>query len=131
MITLSDGTTTLTLHPDLLWPDENNWHPVEQTVQRTITGAVIVSVGARIKGRSITLQPEDQSSAWMSRTTIEALRNWAAVPGKQMTLTLRGIAYSVIFRHHDGQAVDATPIIHYNDVEASDWYSITLRFMEV
>lgn len=131
MITLSDGTTTLTLHPDLLWSDENNWHPVEQTVQRTITGAVIVSVGARIKGRSITLQPEDQSSAWMSRTTIEALRNWAAVPGKQMTLTLRGIAYSVIFRHHDGQAVDATPIIHYNDVEASDWYSITLRFMEV
>lgn len=131
MITLSDGTTTLTLHPDLLWSDENNWHPVEQTVQRTITGAVIVSVGARIKGRSITLQPEDQSSAWMSRTTIEALRNWAAVPGKQMTLTLRGIAYSVIFRHHDGQAGDVTPIIHYNDVEASDWYSITLRFMEV
>ena len=33
-ITLSDGTTTVTLHPDLYWEDENSWHPVEQTVER-------------------------------------------------------------------------------------------------
>ena len=39
-ITLSDGATTLALHPDLYWSDEHNWFPVEQTAQRTITGAV-------------------------------------------------------------------------------------------
>lgn len=131
MITLADGATVYELHADLYWSDENNWHPVEQTVQRTITGAVIVSVGSRVKGRSITLLPQDQESAWMSRATLEALRNLAAVPGKTLTLTLRGIAYSVIFRHHDGQAVEATPIVHYSDVDAGDWYSVTLRFMEI
>lgn len=131
MITLGDGTTTLTLHPDLYWSDENNWHPVEQTAQRTVTGAVIVSVAQRIKGRSITLQPENQSSGWMQRATLETLRNWGAVPGKTMTLTLRGIQYNVIFRHHDSPAIDATPIVHYNDTDTADWYLVTLKFMEV
>lgn len=130
-ITLTDGTTTVNLHPDLLWSDENGWHPVEQTVQRTITGALIVSVGTRVKGRNITLQPEDASSAWMVRADVETLRTLAAVPGKTMTLTIRGTAYTVIFRHHEGAAVDAAPIVHYNDVDADDWYSVTLRFMEV
>ena len=62
-ITLSDGTTTLALHPDLYWSDEHNWFPVEQTAQRTITGALIVSVATRLAGRPVTLQPEDDRSA--------------------------------------------------------------------
>lgn len=66
-ITLSDGATTLALHPDLYWSDEHNWFPVEQTVQRTITGALIVSVATRLAGRPVTLQPEDDRSAWTPR----------------------------------------------------------------
>lgn len=130
-ITLTDGTTAVELNPDLYWSDENNWLPVEQTVQRTVTGAVIVSTAPRLKGRSITLAPQNETSGWMTRATVEALRNWGAVPGKVLTLTLRGINYSVIFRHHDSPAVDATPIVHYRDTEAADWYSVTLKFMEV
>lgn len=67
----------------------------------------------------------------MSRATLDALRAWAAVPGRQMTLTLRGVTYTVIFRHHDGAAIEATPIIDYSDVQNDDWYSVTLRFLEV
>lgn len=130
-ITLSDGVTTVTLNPDLLWSDESTWQPVEQSVERTITGALIVSVAARTGGRPITLQPEDTTSGWMTHATVELLRNWAAVPGKTLTLTLRSVARSVIFRHHDGVAVDASPVVHFNDVDASDWYSCTVRLMEV
>lgn len=130
-ITLADGTDTITLHPDLYWADENSWHPVEQTVERSITGALIVQVATRIAGRPITLQPEDDSSAWMSRATLDALRNWAAVPGKQMTLTLRGTARTVMFRHHDGDAIVALPVVHYNDVNSGDWYRCTIRLMEL
>lgn len=131
MITLSDGTTTLTLHPDLLWLDENNWHPVEQSVQRSVTGAYIVSAATRVKGRSITLQPIDQSSSWTPRADLDQLRNWASVAGKQLVLTLRGTQYNVIFRHHEAPAVDATPVVHYNDVDLADWYLVTLKFAEV
>lgn len=130
-ITLAYSGTTLDLDPDLFWSDENDWYPVEQTVQRTVTGALIVSTSARTAGRPVTLQPQDDASAWMPRATLDTLRSWAAVPGRQMTLTLRGVARTVIFRHQDGAAVEASPLVHYSDVDSSDWYRITLRFMEV
>jgi hypothetical protein len=130
-IQLSDGTTTVELNPDLLWADESEWQPVEQTVERTITGALIVNVATRTGGRPITLQPEDDVSGWISQATVEQLRNWAAVPGKTLTLTLRSSTKSVIFRHHDGVAVDATPVVHFSDVDAADWYRCTIRLMEV
>lgn len=130
-ITLSDNTTSISLHPDLFWNDENNWNPVEQSVERSITGALIVQTAQRVAGRPITLQPEDNSSAWMTRETLDALRNWAAVPGKQMTLTLRGTDRTVMFRHHDGEAIVATPVVHYSDVVSTDWYRVTIRLMEL
>lgn len=130
-ITLADGTSTITLHPDLLWADENDWHPVEQTVERSVTGSLIVQVASRTNGRPITLQPEDEGSAWMTQATLDSLRNWAAVPGKVMTLTMRGIARQVMFRHQDGAAVPATPVVHYSDVLSADYYRVTLRLMEV
>ena len=130
-ITLAYGGTTLDLHPDLYWSDENNWAPVEQSIQRSISGAVIVSAAARLAGRPITLTPEDQNSAWTQRTTLDTLRTWAAVPGREMVLTLRGTTYNVIFRHHDGQAIEATPVAHFRDVAATDFYVVSLRFMEI
>lgn len=130
MITLSDGTTTVTLPADLSWSDES-WEPVEQTVQRSVTGALIVSTATRIKGRSITLQPLDDSSSWIARSALDQLRNWGAVPGKTLVLTLREVQYNVIFRHHDSPAVDAKPVVHYDNVVQTDWYLVTLKFTEI
>lgn len=129
-ISLSDGTTTVILHPDLFWSDENSWHPVEQTENRSITGALIVSSAARLAGRPITLEPENDSSAWMTRTVVEQLRNWAAVPGKEMTLTLRGVTYTVLFRHQSG-GFEARPLVHYNDANNADFYLCVVRLMEI
>lgn len=131
MTTLSDGTTTVVLSDDLYWSDENNWSPVEQTVQRSITGAQIVQSAARIGGRPITLQPIDDSCAWITRATLDALRSLAAAPGQQLTLTLRGQTHNVLFRHQDGAAVEASPVVSYGDVAATDFYRATIRFMEV
>lgn len=129
-ITLSDGTKTVELHPDLLWADENNWFPVEQKVQRTLTGALIVSTATRIAGRPYTLQPEDASSAWLPRAELETLRQWAAGAGQVLQLTLRGQVHDVIFRHQDG-AIDAEPIQHMSDTASGDWYLVTVRLMEI
>ena len=130
-ITLTVGATTIALNADLFWSDENDWHPVEQTAERTITGAMVVSASARVAGRPITLQPEDDRSGATSYATLTQLRNWAAVPGQVMELTLRGVSRSVIFRHHDGAAVEARPWTHYSDVQTGDWYFATIRFMEI
>lgn len=130
-ITLSDGTTTVALHPDLYWSDEHNWFPVEQTTQRTITGAMIVSVATRLAGRPITLQPEDESSAWTLRADLEQLRHWAAGAGQVLQLTLRGSTRDVMFRHQDNAAVEATPIQHLSDTQPGDWFLVTVRLMEI
>lgn len=129
-ITLAVGATSVALDPDLLWTDENSWHPVEQSVERTITGAQIISVAARLGGRPITLQPEDDSSAWMTAAEVAQLKAWAATAGQEMQLTLRGVARAVIFRHQD-TPLEAVPVVHYSDVQGADWYRVTLRFMEI
>ena len=129
-ITLSDGTTTVALHKDLYWSDENSWHPVEQTKSYTITGAMIVMSGQRQAGRPITLEPEDDGSAWMSLATVLALRNWAAAPGQELTLTLHGITYTVLFRHEDG-GLEATPIQHRDTLDGSDFYRCVVRLLEI
>lgn len=131
-ITLADGTSTLVLNPDLDWSDEHMWNPVQQTAERTITGALVIQSAAMVAGRPITLQPESDESAWMTLADVAALRNWAAVPGKTMTLTLRGVARSVIFRHQDG-ALEARPVIQYRDGDflPTDYYLCTIRLMEI
>ena len=131
-LTLADSGTTLTLNPDLYWSDEYNWNPVEQAVERTITGAQVIQAAARVAGRPITLEPEDDGTAWVSRSHVEALRNWAAVPGKTMTLTLRGVARTVIFRHQDG-GFEARPVIQFRDGHElpADFYLCTIRLMEI
>lgn len=126
-ITLAVGATTVSLPADLRWSDES-WQPVEQTVQRTITGALIVSTALRVAGRPITLAPLDDSSSWTRKTVLDQVRAWAAVPGQLLTLTLRGTSYTVMFRHQDG-AIEANAVIHYDDVAADDAYLATFRFM--
>ena len=128
-ITLTVGATTVTLHPDLQWVDEFTWHPVEQAVQRSLTGALIVDVRARVSGTPITLAPADAKAAWMPRATITQLKTWAATPGQEMTLSLRGTSYTVMWRHHEAPALSAAPVQDYDDVDPDDWYRATLKLM--
>lgn len=130
-ITLAAGGTTVTLDPDLLWADEFDWAATEQTVTRSVTGAMLIQSGARAYGRPITLQPEDDSAAWMTRADMAQLRAWANTPGQVMTLTIRSVAHKVLFRHHDGNAISAAPVVHYADPADSDHMLVTLRFITI
>ncbi len=129
-ITLTDGTTVLELDPDLYWEDEFAWAAVEQSMTRGLTGKPIIQVALRQYGRPITLRPFDDRSAWMTRGAMAQLRTWADIPGQVLTLTLRGTAYTVMFRHHD-QAHAAEPVVFFSDPASGDWLLVTLRFMTV
>lgn len=128
-ITLAYNGTTLTLNPDLYWSDED-WLPVTASTERTLTGALIVSTAAITGGRPITLQPYDESSGWTPYATLTTLRNWAAVPARVMQLTIRGQSRNVIFRHEE-KAIESEPVIHFSDVDNTDWNRVVLRFLEV
>ena len=128
-ITLSDGTTTITLSEQLVWTDELSWSPVSQAVQTSLTGALIVYAAARTAGRPITLTRDRDTRAWLTRAVLDQCQAWAATAGQALTLTLRGTAYAVLWRHQDG-AIEASAVMPWADVDAADFYRATLRYLE-
>ena len=129
-ITLSDGTTSITLPVDMVWADRHSWSPVEQTVNTSLTGAAIVDVGTRLTGRPLTLQSDEQH-AWMPYASVSQIKEWADIAGKQISLTIGADSFQVIFRHHDKPAVDVFAVIDYDTPDAQDWFYGVLKFTEV
>lgn len=130
MITLTDGTDTVTLPDDVRWADEFSWHPVEQKAEQTITGALVVQIAARLAGRPFTLESGD-NFAWLTRAQLDILTAWAAIPGKQMTLNIRGGVHVVIFDHQGGQALRAEMVLYHAAPVPADYYVCTVRLLEI
>ncbi len=133
-ITLTVGATTLALDSDLQWSDQLSWSPVVQSVEHSITGALLIDESVKLAGRPITLQPPDPSSAWMPLATVSQLQAWAAQPCLVLTLNLRGTLISVMFRRTDGPPVEASPVTFVADPVPGgfgDDYLITIRLTEI
>ena len=128
-ITLTSGGTALTLPADLLWADEFSWSAKQASLSYSLTGALIVQTGLKLAGRPITLQPEDDMTAWMSRADLSQAQTWNN-SGAALILNIRGVARAVQFRYNE-TAIDARPVIHYGDTDAGDNYLVTLRLMEI
>ena len=129
MGSLTQGITTVTLSDDFDFPDEFNWEPIKQTKSYSITGALLVEVGTRQTGRSITLQGGDRY-AWVTRAQLETLRSMAENPAVNMNLLFRGVTYNVRFDYEAG-AIEARPVVDFNNPEPTDFWAVTLRFYTV
>ena len=132
-ITLTNGGTTLSLPPDLIWADELTWSAVAQSTERGILGTLIIDAMARNGGRPITLQG-DGDSAWIDRGTLRTLGAWAQTPGLRMALDVRGEIFTVVFDHgpeEETRAIAMSAVIDYSDKQDGDYYcSLVLRFIE-
>lgn len=123
MSILLDG---IGLAEDMIWVDEFDWTPVQQSQQYTLTGALILETGVKLAGQPITLVG-GQDAAWVTRETVKAL--YAKLTGTPpFTLTLNDAStFNVTFAA--GNPIEARPIIDYNNPDDSDVYSLTLRFI--
>lgn len=129
MPTLTYNGTTATLPPDLLWTDEYAWSAVQQETGYSTTGALLIDAGTRLAGRPITLEGGDQHG-WATRALCESLRAWAALPAITLSLVHNGTTRTVIF-DHARTGFEARPIVDYADPIPGDYYSVTLRFLEL
>jgi len=129
--TLADGVITVTLSDDLLRIDEHAWSPVRQSVSPTLTGALFIDVSVMQAGEPITLSGGADNSGAITRAQFAQLRALADIAGKTYTLTYRGTAYEVVWRHEDAPALDARDFIDYSDPIASDWVVPTLKFTRI
>ena len=121
----------LQLHHDLLWTDEHSWTKAVTTTTYAITGALLVQAATRKTGGPITLAPPNEEMAWLPRSTVDALHDWADIAGLQMTLEMEdGKTRNVQFRHADG-AMDSRPVKGFPSPQPDDPFLATIRLMEI
>jgi hypothetical protein len=120
----------VTLPDDLIWTDEFDWSPIQQSKAYTLTGALVIETGKMLAGRPITLAGGNDHG-WASRATVKAL--YALLDtDSTMTLTLHDArTFSVKFNHEGQQPVQAKPIIDYNNLADTDHYSLVLKLIAV
>ena len=119
----------ITLPHHLIWTDEFDWAPVTQTASYTLSGALIVETGIKLKGRPITLAG-DANSAWINRSTLLALSAKLSTVAA-MTLTLNDArTFNVTFRNSD-KPLEAKQIIDFNNPDNTDMYSLTVRLLVI
>ena len=130
-ITLTYNGTTAHLSDRLHWADEFDWSPVEQATAYSTTGALLVDVAVKQAGQPITLEGTD-TNAWITRALCSTLQAWAALPGIELALVLRGTTHAVIFDHAQG-GFAAQPIWRLADGEITPelFYRPTFRFLKV
>jgi hypothetical protein len=130
-ITLTYNGTTATLSDRLQWVDEFAWSPVEQATAYSTRGKLLVDVAVKQAGQPITLEGTD-TNAWITRALCSTLQAWAALPGIELDLILRGTTHRVIFDHAKG-GFAAQPTWRLLDGEISPelFYRPTFRFLKV
>lgn len=125
---------SLALPDDLLWSDEHSWSPAVSSVSYLLNGALLVQSALRLAGRPITLVGA-VDMAWVTRSTVNALRAWAAIPlsasaGRFSLVLADARTFTVAFRHAD-TAVESEPVTGFPARAPSDYYRVTVRLMEI
>ncbi|WP_422463726.1 hypothetical protein [Endozoicomonas sp. ALB115] len=122
---------TITLPDDLLWINEFEWNPVEQTTERSLAGALLVQEGQLVHGRSIVLSGNGEAG-WVSRLTVKSLFALSKAVSKTMTLRLPdNREFSVIFDRSNGAPIEAQQLMPFAYPDDSDQYLLTLRLLTV
>ena len=121
---------TITLPDDLLWVNEYQWNPVEQNIDRSLSGALLVQEQNKLYGRSVVLSGGTEAG-WVSRSTVVALQALSEMANKIMTLTLpNNTQLSVIF-DRDENPVEAQQIFPFAYPDDDCQYSIRIRLLTV
>ncbi|MGB0732113.1 MAG: hypothetical protein ACPGPF_00060 [Pontibacterium sp.] len=119
---------SIELPADMRWQDEFDYSAVRQTQSYALSGTLVLQEGQRQAGRPITLTTGDD--VWATRATVAALYALAQLPNNPLTLVLHEREFTVQFRH-DAAAVTAVPVVPYAQPDSGDFYTLTLRLIEV
>lgn len=117
----------ITLPPDLIWSDEFDWSPVQQSKTYTLTGALILEKGTMQAGRPITLVGGD-NAAWITRATLQTLYAKLTTTAPMSLALNDGRVFSVAF-NHDDKPIEARPVLDYSTPADDDFYTLTLKLI--
>lgn len=120
----------ITLPDGLHWVDEYSSEKVVQNVKHTLDGGAVVFYGQRQRGIPITLESVGDQG-WMTRSDVVQLAALADTAGGVYNLSLRGVTYSVMFRHNEPPAFKAEPLQHFATPSSEDYYTVSIRLIIV
>lgn len=113
---------------------ENDVAPgaVRATVAETLSGRKVIWEQPLNGGGSFDLVG-GSDFGWLPRSVLAALAALANVVGATYTLTAPDASTRTVrFRHEDGPAVEATPLVPRPNQGAGDYYNnVTIKLMEV
>ncbi len=124
---------TVQLEDGFLWTDEFDWKPIEQKLERSISGEAIIQEGLKQSGRPISLEPADQNTGWIKLRDLRRVRDWAVLHERyiiQFEQQHDTRQFEVIFNHEAG-ALEAKPVLGIPAVSLDDYFNVTLRFLEL
>lgn len=120
---------------DLLWEDEFKWSKFRQSRTNALTGALIIQQSTVESGRPITLVSQlkgDKVYGPVARSVIEQLRALEDSAPESAVLTHPdGRTFTVAFRMEGEAAVEAEQLLFLSPAQATDWYDLTLRLIEL
>lgn len=117
----------VTLPYGLLWVNEHEWAPIEQSTDYGLTGALIVQRGAKLAGRPITLQG-GADRAWITQTTLDAVTALLTTTAAMALILPDGRSFSVIW-DHNGPPISAEPIVPKWPVAGLKYNNVALRLL--
>ncbi len=131
------------LPQDLEWVDEFTWSPIQQTIETTLTGALVIQESKQLKGRAITFVGKEDM-AWINRTTADQLASMKNTGGLVMQLSFAeyvdgaytGVvkansSFNVMFRHYEPPPLELESVLRFDNFETTTWFKVrNLKFME-
>lgn len=118
------------LNGAMILSDRDTSFAVAQSIKRTLGGGIKVFFAQLTKGQNLTLvATEDQG--WISKAMVDELQVLANSAGGVYELLVNGVGRSVVFRHHDSPAFEASPLVYRNNQQADDLYTCTIKLMTV
>lgn len=115
--------------------DEYEPYKVAQTIETSLSGALIIHESAQLTGRPITLA-SGPDSGWVQRSVLETLRTLEAT-ANAANMTLQVPSYPTGYRtftvrfRRDTPAIQAAPVKLKLPPAPTDYYTLTLRLLEV
>lgn len=103
----------ITLPATLVWEDEFAWSPISQSIEYSLTGALIVQEATKLAGRDITLTGKSDSNAHTGaifRTNLLVLQTALAVSGASWTLTLHDARTFTVAARENPLEVEPLPV---------------------
>lgn len=132
-----DATLTLNgteLNANMQWLERRMSQGVAQSVTPTIGGGAIVVAQEITEGKHITLVSGDDFGM-LTKAQVDAVKELAEEPGGVFMLELEYgstvESYSVVFRHDDPPAFDASPLIPRIVSDATDLFRAQIKLMIV